>query len=838
MSTQGVAMAGMKLWSDDAMVEAFMASSASQADYGWSSGGATVAAAEGGGNSLFNQETLQQRLQMLIEGARENWTYAIFWQWSYDAGSGAVFCWGDGYFKGGGAPEEERQRSVAEQELRKKVLRELHLLINGAGGTADSPAAEADEEVTDAEWFYLVSMTHTFGGGDGVAGQAFLSGQPVWLCGVQRMEGSACERTKQAAQFGIRTVVCIPTPNGVVELGSVTLLQENWGLVQQAKASFTFPSFNLWEDNGNNNNTATINSSSNINSSDNFCNHNQSLWVPGSPFFSGHVQELPSVDLGFFGSEEGRHPISNLTPAPTPIPSPTPLPSEKPLLVPENSSSTAFSAKRHTQSPLEENRSTSSFSAQKPAVVLEEHPSFPPAQKNPILEGPLSSVHKSGVFDDKSSALSYSVAQKPTQNHNSLLYPAAAQEPPQNHSSLLYSSASVPTQKPPQNNNSLYSSASVPTQKPTQNHSSLLYSATEKHAAVCDDSNNFLSYLNTPKPAALSGSSQYLNHSVVQVLEQNSNGSPPFSVQKAVENKRSFSPKEEEADNSKPMLRFSNGGIQQDTFPNGESRNLMEEKMKKQKTLEEKHGSLPSISSSGFFGGVRSGAESDHSDVEAASFKEIEESVVEKKPRKRGRKPANGREEPLNHVEAERQRREKLNQRFYALRAVVPNVSKMDKASLLGDAVSYINELRSKVQELEIERKELESQVESTKKELLSCHSGLAGSTFGFVKDHSVSSRVPDNKGFGTKQCPGLDLDVRVLGPEAMIRIQSAKKNHPAARLMTALQELELDVHHASVTTVNELMLQNVIVKLPKRLYTEEQLSTILFEKLSDPGFS
>ncbi|CAD6264928.1 unnamed protein product [Miscanthus lutarioriparius] len=76
--------------------------------------------------------------------------------------------------------------------------------------------------------------------------------------------------------------------------------------------------------------------------------------------------------------------------------------------------------------------------------------------------------------------------------------------------------------------------------------------------------------------------------------------------------------------------------------------------------------------------------------------------------KRRGRKPGsrnniNG--PALCPVEAERQRRDKLNRLFCELRAAVPTVSRMDKASVLADATTYIAQLRQRVEQLEVEAK-------------------------------------------------------------------------------------------------------------------------------------
>ncbi|CAH2069289.1 unnamed protein product [Thlaspi arvense] len=165
----------------------------------------------------------------------------------------------------------------------------------------------------------------------------------------------------------------------------------------------------------------------------------------------------------------------------------------------------------------------------------------------------------------------------------------------------------------------------------------------------------------------------------------------------------------------------------------------------------------------------------------------------------------------LNHVEAERQRREKLNHRFYALRAVVPNVSRMDKASLLSDAVSYIENLKSKIDDLEMEIKRLK--------------------TFT-LEDNSLNIDQVNQKPSESNRVSGLEVQVKIVGDEAVVRVETDNVNHPTSALMSALMEMDCRVQHASASRVSQIMVQDVVLCVPDGLRSEDRLRTTLVRKL------
>ncbi|EES19274.1 hypothetical protein BDA96_09G092900 [Sorghum bicolor] len=145
-----------------------------------------------------------------------------------------------------------------------------------------------------------------------------------------------------------------------------------------------------------------------------------------------------------------------------------------------------------------------------------------------------------------------------------------------------------------------------------------------------------------------------------------------------------------------------------------------------------------------------------------------------RQPRKRERKPTNGREEPpLSHVEAERQRREKLNKRFCALRAIVPNISKMDKASILEDAVMHIGDLKKKLEKLEAERDQL------------------------------------------PEQTPGPEVDIQVVQGEILVRAVSQIENHPIQKVLQAFEDAEVKVGESKVTANNGTVVHSFVIKSP-----------------------
>ncbi|XP_061376456.1 transcription factor MYC2-like [Gastrolobium bilobum] len=135
-------------------------------------------------------------LKALIEDTTDTqtWTYAILWRSS--SSNRPLLNFHDGHYN---------PKASSSKQLR----------IFGSSVTVT---------VSDEEWFFKISMSQSFADTEDLPGHAFFNSSPVWLTGADQLLASTWQRTKRAHHFGIRTLVAIPSENGVLELGSTELI--------------------------------------------------------------------------------------------------------------------------------------------------------------------------------------------------------------------------------------------------------------------------------------------------------------------------------------------------------------------------------------------------------------------------------------------------------------------------------------------------------------------------------------------------------------------------------------------------------------------------------------
>ncbi|KAM5553675.1 transcription factor bHLH35 [Rosa sericea] len=164
------------------------------------------------------------------------------------------------------------------------------------------------------------------------------------------------------------------------------------------------------------------------------------------------------------------------------------------------------------------------------------------------------------------------------------------------------------------------------------------------------------------------------------------------------------------------------------------------------------------------------------------------------------------------NIVSERNRRKKLNERLFALRAVVPNISKMDKASIIKDAIDYIQELHDQERRIQAEIMDLESG--KSKK-------GVMGSS-DFEQELPVLLRskkkkieqLYDSGGSRTSSIEVLELRVTYMGEKTVVvSLTCSKRTDTMVKLCEVFESLKLKIITANITAFSGRVLKTVFIE-------------------------
>ncbi|CAN4123307.1 unnamed protein product [Withania somnifera] len=160
-----------------------------------------------------------------------------------------------------------------------------------------------------------------------------------------------------------------------------------------------------------------------------------------------------------------------------------------------------------------------------------------------------------------------------------------------------------------------------------------------------------------------------------------------------------------------------------------------------------------------------------------------------------GKKRQKGPYQSKNLV-TERRRRNRIKDGLFTLRALVPNISKMDKVAILGDAIDYIDELQEKVKLYETELNEIEAEVTNTETAEM------------VLSDMTEMSKVtgPRNEkiqiSINTAERMRMEVEVNQIGARAfLLKVSGSHKPGGFTQFIEAMNYLGLEIVNVSFTT-------------------------------------
>ncbi|XP_061361748.1 transcription factor bHLH35-like isoform X1 [Gastrolobium bilobum] len=164
------------------------------------------------------------------------------------------------------------------------------------------------------------------------------------------------------------------------------------------------------------------------------------------------------------------------------------------------------------------------------------------------------------------------------------------------------------------------------------------------------------------------------------------------------------------------------------------------------------------------------------------------------------------------NIVSEKNRRNKLNQRLFALRAVVPNITKMDKASIIKDAIEYIQHLHEQEKGIQAEIMELES-------------GKLKNPSYDFEHDHDLPVMLRSKKkrtdqqlfdSVSSRNSPIeiIELTVKYMKEKTIVvSLTCSKRTETMVKLCEVFESLKRKIITAHITSFSSTLLKTVFIE-------------------------